>query len=259
VPDTKEVHFFNKYNSNFIERDNYKLGLKWYSDFFAKYTGQKACGEITPMYICDAEAPARIKKEIPDVKIIAMLRNPVNRAYSHYWMAKNKDHTNLTFDEVIEQQEPRFIKRGLYAEQLAKYYELFPAEQVKVVFYEQVMDDPEFWLADICKFIGVDSDFYNGNEEIKKKVFEASAYKSAALLNLQNKVIHKLRRNRTIGKLLNWVKSTGVTNTIKKANRVEQSYEKINAEQTKKLQSYYSSDLEKLSVLLNLKIPYQGQ
>lgn len=256
LPDTKEVHFFNRYSSNFVERDNYKLGLKWYADFFNKFNGQKACGEITPMYICDPEAPIRIHKEIPDAKLIVMLRNPVNRAYSHYWMAKNKQHTNLSFDEVIAQQEDRFIKRGLYAQQLATYYKLFKADQIKVVFFEQVMKDPEYWLNDICKFLGVGEDFYKGNENIHKKIYEASVYKSPALLNLQNNLAHKLRKVRLLGKIINLIKSTGITGMLKKVNRVEQSYEKITAQQADELKKYYAEDTTALAAMLNTNIPY---
>src|SRR4051812_23905676 len=90
LPDTKEIHFFNKYSSNLIERDYFKLGIGWYLDFFKPYNGQRAIGEVTPMYICDSEAPLRIQKTLLSVRLIAILRNPVDRAYSHYWMAKNK-------------------------------------------------------------------------------------------------------------------------------------------------------------------------
>src|SRR5690348_11928752 len=67
LPNTKEVHFFNKYNSNFVAHDYFKFGLDWYREFFKDYEGQQAIGEVTPMYICDAEAPLRIKQTLPDV------------------------------------------------------------------------------------------------------------------------------------------------------------------------------------------------
>jgi len=90
LPQSKEIHFFNKYNSNLIKHDYFQLGINWYADFFKQYKGQKVIGEVTPMYICDPEAPLRIQQTLPNVKLIAILRDPVRRAYSHYWMAKQK-------------------------------------------------------------------------------------------------------------------------------------------------------------------------
>jgi hypothetical protein len=159
VPESKEIHFFNKYNSNLVKRDYFQLGINWYADFFKQYRGQKAIGEVTPMYICDPEAPLRIHQTIPQVKLIVILRDPVHRAYSHYWMAKQKNHTKLTFKEVTQQKEARFINRGLYYEQLKVYHKLFQPQQIMTLFYEEVFKDAEYWLIETCKFLGVDESF----------------------------------------------------------------------------------------------------
>jgi len=84
VPETKELHFFNKYNSNLEKMDRFeKLGLNYYQRFFQRYAGEKAIGEVCPMYLCDPCAPVRIRQTLPQVKLIACLRNPADRAYSH--------------------------------------------------------------------------------------------------------------------------------------------------------------------------------
>ncbi len=216
LPHTKEIHFFNKYSSNFIAHDYYNLGLDWYLEFFKEYEGQQAIGEVTPMYICDPEAPSRIKQTLPDVKLIALLRNPVHRAYSHYWMARHKDHTKLTFKEVIEQREPRFIERGLYYKQLKTYYELFNADQIMVLFYDEVFKNPEYWLSQVCKFIGVDEFYYQNDSSVQERVFEASAYKSSFLLNKQMHLVHEMRKNKVLSSALNWLKRKGLSDRIKK-------------------------------------------
>ena len=259
LPQTKEIHFFNKYNSNFVDHDYFKLGLNWYQEFFKEYKGQHAIGEVTPMYICDPEAPLRIKQTLPDVKLIAMLRNPVQRAYSHYWMAKQKDHTTLTFREVIEQKEPRFIERGQYYKQLKVYYELFDSRQIMVLFYDEVFDNPEYWLSEVCKFLGVNDSYYQNDSSLKEKVFEASAYKSAALLNKQNRLIHKMRKNKVLSSMLNWLKRKGFSDKIKKMNTVEKPYEKINESDSLTLQNYYYEDLKALSLLLNRELPFKSK
>ncbi len=256
VPATKEVHFFNRYNSNFKERNHFELGLKWYQDFFADYNNEKAVGEITPMYICDTEAPARIKATLPNVKIIAMLRNPVNRAYSHYWMAKNKGHITGSFNEIINRCEPKIIERGLYCQQLKKYTSLFAAHQLKVLFYEDVFADPKYWLKEICTFLNVDEDFFENDDLVFDKVFEASNYKSSGLLNLQNRIVHALRRNRQISRLLNSLKKSGFSDKVKQVNRVEDKYDKIFAEDKLLLETYYRADVHCLEDLLQRKAPW---
>lgn len=259
MPPTKEVHFFNKFNSNFIAHDYFKQGLDWYQEFFKEYNGQKAIGEVTPMYICDAEAPARIKQTLPEVKLIAMLRNPVNRAYSHYWMAKQKNHTQLSFEEVIEQKEPRFIERGLYYQQLKTYYELFDRQQIMVLFFDEVFKNPEYWLSEVCRFLGVDPCFFHNNPSIHEKVFEASAYKSAALLNKQMYLVHEMRKSKVFSSLLNWMKRRGFSDKIKKMNTVEKPYEKITEHDAAVLRDYYSEDLKALSSLLNRALPFESK
>ncbi|TKK67978.1 sulfotransferase domain-containing protein [Ilyomonas limi] len=260
LPPTKEIHFFNKYNSNGIAHDYFQFGLDWYLEFFKEYNGQKAIGEVTPMYICDPEAPARIKATLPNVKLIAMLRNPVQRAYSHYWMAKQKSHTTLaSFKEVIEQKEPRFIERGLYYKQLKTYYELFDPQQILILFSEEVFKNPEYWLAQVCRFLGVDDAYYQNDSSVQEKVFEASAYKSAALLNKQMYLVHKMRRSKALSSVLNWMKRKGFSDRIKKLNTVEKQYEKMPESDAVALQQYYCEDLEALSSLLNRALPFQSK
>jgi hypothetical protein len=256
LPESKEIHFFNKYNSNLVKHDYFQLGIKWYTDFFKQYQGQRAIGEVTPMYICDPEAPFRIQQTLPNVKLIVLLRNPVHRAYSHYWMAKQKNHTKFTFREVIQQKEPRFIGRGLYYKQLKVYYALFPPEQIMAIFYEEVFKDPEYWLVQICKFLGVDESFYLNNPIVQEKVFPASGYKSAVLLNLQNKIIHTMRRNKFLGRMVSWFKQHGISDRIKKLNTVEKPYNAINEEDAIMLYEFYKEDMHALSLLLKRELPF---
>ncbi len=256
LPATKEVQFFNKYNSNLIQRDYFQQGIDWYANFFKQYNGQKAVGEVTPMYLCDAEAPLRIKQTLPHVKLIAILRNPVQRAWSHYCMAKNKEHTKLTFREAIRQREPRFIDRGLYYNQLKIYYQLFQPNKIIVIFYEEVFKNPEHWLSEICKFLSVDDSFYVKDSSIHEKVFPASAYKSAKWVNIQNAITHKIRKNKTLGKVLNWLKRRGVTECLKKLNAVEKPYDKINEGDAILLKEFYKEDIAALSLLLKKELPF---
>jgi len=139
----KEVHFFD------IE-DNYKLGLPYYKTFFERSNNILAIGEVTPSYIFIPEVPSRIMKLLGgQTKIIILLRNPADRAISHYKMnvqrriaqdsllvSLKKNLKRINENQPSEREES-LIERGLYYSQLKRYFDLFPAENIKVILFEK--------------------------------------------------------------------------------------------------------------------------
>ena len=101
--DDKEVHFFD---------NKYHMGIEWYERFFEGSEAQ-AIGEVTPSYLYYGHVAGRIKEHVPDVKMIALLRNPAERAYSHYWnIVANHKKRNEPFDMTFEEklvQNPKLI------------------------------------------------------------------------------------------------------------------------------------------------------
>ena len=76
LPDTKELGFFNRRESNLNVTDYYvRLKLPWYQDFYVAYAGETAVGDVSPMYLCDEMAPERIATTLPAAKLIAVLRD----------------------------------------------------------------------------------------------------------------------------------------------------------------------------------------
>ena len=112
------------------------------------------------MYLYDPKAPARIHEVIPDIKLIACLRYSTDRAYSHYWMARGKGHTSMSFEEVVQSREARFIERGRYARQIERYLDYFERDQILILIHEEVFNAPSESLNKICSFLGVDDMFY---------------------------------------------------------------------------------------------------
>ncbi len=124
-------------------------------------------GEATPLYLYSPRAPGEIKNMVPDAKLIAILRNPVDRAYSAF-LHLVRDHRETTRDflEALRLEPTRiadhwehiwhYVAMGRYAEQLARYYELFPREQIKVYIYRDFRLDPSGIMADLFRFLNVD-------------------------------------------------------------------------------------------------------
>ncbi len=176
----KEIHFFDS---------NYNIGLNWYRSFFPTFFHkiflklQKkkfVTGEASPMYIFNPIVPSRMSKILPKVKLIAILRNPIDRAYSHYNMQLKNGYENLSFEEAIANEEKRirgerekeandenyvginlrdfsYLSRGKYVEQLQTWLQYFPKEQFLVLKTEDLEEDPTRIMSKIFEFLDLPS------------------------------------------------------------------------------------------------------
>jgi hypothetical protein len=180
LPDIKESNFFalegrelNFKGPALSINKNAITNLRDYSNLFNAVTTEKAIGEVSPFYLYSTEAPHRIKHHIPTVKIIAILRNPVQRAYSSYLHRVRGGYETLTFEEALSREEERIEKNwdfiwhyksmGFYYDMLKRYYDLFDENQIKVFLYEALRDQPLQLLKDIFKFLQVDEGFQPTN------------------------------------------------------------------------------------------------
>jgi hypothetical protein len=154
LPDVKEVQFFTRLEHNrFSSHDK---GWDWYQSLYAEHA-DKVTGDVTPDYIYWDYCAAAIAEKLPDAKIIAILRDPVDRAYSQYWMSKrSREMKDFT---VYLNENPQLLGRGKYADQLRQYFDRFPSENILVLFYEEVFADPDRWLKKVFAFLGIDPNF----------------------------------------------------------------------------------------------------
>ncbi len=135
-----------------------------YEKLFADAGDAKAIGETSPAYLAVPDTPELIAKMIPDAKLIMILRNPIERAYSHYLMRRRQGkETRESFEECLEaiDLDPMrsYKSRGFYGEQLERYLKEFPIEQLKIFLYEDLLEDPVALVQECCSFLGVDSNF----------------------------------------------------------------------------------------------------
>ena len=121
IPSFKEPHFFDI-------PENYKNGINWYEKNYFKNPNQKIIADFTPSYFFDKESPKRIFESLGGkVKFVVILRNPVDRAYSHYLHSIREEHENLSFIESLISEKDRlqtFEKEGDYLSYLRKSYSL---------------------------------------------------------------------------------------------------------------------------------------
>ncbi len=164
----KEVHFFD---------DNYHRGPRWYRTFFPPSDG-RLFFEATPDYLPHPYAAARIAETLPEARIVALLREPVSRALSHYWMAWMAGTEPLEIEAAFEAEErrlaqepdhrlenPRFrakakkrydyVRRGLYAEQLERFFAHHDRTRLLVIRAEDFSRAPQATLDAICDFAAI--------------------------------------------------------------------------------------------------------
>ncbi|MCL6547476.1 MAG: sulfotransferase [Alicyclobacillus sp.] len=137
-----------------------------YEAMFEQVRGEKAVGESSVYYLYYPGAAERIARALPDVKIIMVLRDPVERAYSAYMHLIRDGRETCSFAEALELEAERKRKRyqplwlyrevGMYALQVKRYLDTFGRDRVKVVDYREFNREPERILRDIFRFLGVD-------------------------------------------------------------------------------------------------------
>jgi hypothetical protein len=143
--------------------------IEAYRDLFKDVSAEKAVGEASHCYLYEPEAAARIQLHVPDAKLLAILRNPVDRAYSHFLhMVRSGIEPLSDFAQAIRKEETGaiqarsfqdYIGRGRYHEQLKRYFDAFDREQIRIYLYEDLSDAPLDTLQDTFRFLGVDDSF----------------------------------------------------------------------------------------------------
>jgi hypothetical protein len=174
VKKTGEEHFFDLHFSN---------GVDWYQKLFPlRNDTQYIIGDKTPYYIFHPLVPQRVYSLYPDVKIIMILRNPIDRAYSQYWMNIRSQQEDLSFEEAINAEESRlageeelffkdeyylshkhryfsYLARGAYVTQIKRWLDFFPREQMLILKNEDLKKHPDEVMKSIFAFLGL-SDYH---------------------------------------------------------------------------------------------------
>jgi hypothetical protein len=133
------------------------LGVEWYRWCFAqpkwKDGRRTITGEATPSYLFHAPVAKRMAETVPQARLIALLRNPVDRAYSHYQMQVKRGTEPKTFEEAIKQQRASYLSRGIYVEQLLRWSAFFSKEQMLVLKSEDFFEVPVETLKQVLDFL----------------------------------------------------------------------------------------------------------
>ena len=235
----KEIHFFS--------RPRFSQGQAWYEKHFSNCQSDRLRGEFSTSYLYSSESASRIAQMYPQTKIIAVLRNPVDRAYSQYRNAIKAGEIgkDMEFDDYVE-KEPSCLEQGLYVSQLNQYYKNFPAAQILVMIYEDISKDSAAFMREIYSFLGVDSTFVPPS--LEKRVNVARTPKAVWLERVVHHVAESLRKV-GLDKLVWVIKNTGLPDLLRSVNTQTQGRQFVRTGERTGV-DYFKNDVRELSKML---------
>lgn len=187
LPEKKETHFFSNENL-------YLKGQNFYFKYFKELNNCNFLGEIDPEYSYFKESAKRIYNTFGKVKIIFILRNPVDRAYSHYLMTQRRGLEEFSFEKALNLEKERilnekdamhysYLSRGYYLNQIQAFEKYFGIENIKIVLFDEFINNTNVVVNEISNFIELPPHKYN-------TVITSNPASSPRVLLLQ-KFIHK--------------------------------------------------------------------
>ena len=153
IPPRKEIHFFTRF---------YDRGERWYREQFADGSGAVAVGEASPEYLFRIHAHERMASVVPDAKLVAIFRNPVERAYSQYWYLRSQGVNAPSFEDLARAEmkgevgRPALLSVGYYAAQIEHLTQYYDRENLLVLLLDDLQTDPEGVLRTLSGFVGVE-------------------------------------------------------------------------------------------------------
>ena len=260
-PHLKEVTFFNKFDFDGSFNKKYEYAEEYYHSLFKNK--KHKCGEWSPHYLYDSHAAQKIKNYSQNVKLIVSLRNPVDRLYSHFLYDQHFNENiskKISFSKAVTKYN-YLVDAGFYYNQLKNYFSIFPAENIKIIVFENAINKQQQTIKELYDFIGVNSDFIpdftvkNKSKKVKfsllnkilyipgkvKSVIESSSNKGKFLMGA-------FEKSKVYKSLFYWktkIKDVNVENLTKR---------KIEKSQYNTLFDLYSKDIYMLQEQYNVDV-----
>ena len=248
----KEPNYFNPSVDDDLFLSKPIRGKK-YHDLFKNVKDEKVIGEASPTYLWDPKTPKLIHDVIPHARIIISLRDPIKRAFSEYLLLLGLGSEKGSFLETIRRSiqdedysSNRIIQNGLYFEQVKRYLDIFGPNQVKILIFEELVQDTWKLVKEVLDFLDIHHDPPTSVKEIHNAFTLPRGQIASAIV--ENKVLRKM------GKTL--LPREGLF-SLRKILTKETEKPSITNEENILLKEFYHNDVRKLEKLLNQKLPWQ--
>lgn len=243
----KELHFFS--------RERFSKGKVWYESHFSRCDGHTKCGEFSTSYLYDTKSAERIAKLYPEAKLIAVLRNPIERAYSHYINAQKAGQIlkQTTFAQFIN-QDASVLEQGKYSLQLYRYLQLFSQRQLLILLYEDIKNDPATFIKQLYLHLEVNPEFEP--TMLHERVNIARIPVWISLEKWMHHMAERLRRWH-LDKFVWFVRRTGIPRYIRVLNTGQVAYSKeeaLKGVDVEALKVYFKKDVDQVSMMIGRNV-----
>lgn len=239
MADRKEINYFS-------DPSNWDRGRDWYRDHFSHCSPSTTVGEASVDYLYHKTVPSRVYKEYPDTTFIAILRDPVDRAYSAYQYFAGDLHGDDFRDALRER--PSLLERGLYGRQLARYLSLFNLSDFAILFYSDIVQDNATVYRQVC-------DFLNVSQSTLPNTIGRSH--NASILPRLVATLEKMG----LEQLISITKSLGLDKPVRRLHYCLSQFRTVKSvfDRYADLYSYFESDTELLEKLIQRRVPWRDK
>jgi hypothetical protein len=264
----KEMNFFALENQvldfkgpgdmNGIHRTSI-TNIENYLSFFKGAKKEQVKGEVSPLYLYSDSAVIKIRKYVPNIKIIVCLRNPIDRAFSAFsHLIRDQREIEIDFLTAFFKNQERidggwaeiwhYGSMGLYANQLERYFSVFDKNQILILVYEKFLNDPQTTLLKICDFLMVDSSF---NFDLEKKYNQSGSPRFQRLhqLLIRPHLIKNLGKIFMPKSIRTWVRENVINLNLK-------NKPSITPDQIQSIYPFFREDIRRTEALINIDLSH---
>jgi len=226
----------------------YSNSDQWYRSLFESSKPDQVTGEKSTSYIICPPAARRLYEFNPDVDVFFVLRDPTERAYSHYKMYLRKGKVDDNVDSLLSDDSP-LVREGLYYQQMSRFLDYFDRNQVHILLFDDLKTDSVTFLRDMYSRLGVDPSFTPEMADQRYHVTK-SRPRFQGLYNVVVAFIRELRkRTHWANRWLEYLRKEGYVNIFHRLNRGE-PFPELSDKRRKELADFYREDIEKLEQMI---------
>lgn len=237
LPDEKELMFFSHH---------YDKGISWYKSFFDSCGNHQISGDITPTYLSCPDAPQRIAESLPDIKIIAILRNPPDQIFSLYQLWLSRNYTKSSLDKALLKSEGEFLDNVHYYKHLSNYMAHIDSENILVLFYEDLKNDSVSFLKKVYDFLSLEYFFPDNLQEKQNQFRKPKNLFFETIITGTGDLLRKMRLLKLKSKLNN----LGVSEYLKRMNTATQKKAHLSDEMKTYIDECVKQDKDALKKLI---------
>jgi hypothetical protein len=264
-----QVYLSKQKELDFFSQDAlYEQGFDYYCRrWFASTGAAKAIGDVSPHYMISAAVPERMARHLPQAQLVAILRNPIDRALSHHSMIRKRGLDSRPFSVaaaelmqaghgLINAVHDNYLVGGLYGATLGRFLQYYPRNSLHIMFYEELIAEPARHFSSLLEYLGVDPGFIPVD---LGRIYNRRAYASrfpaleAWMMrrNLLKRLIKSVVPASTLSRFLFWFDTEFNVKRIK-----DEEMETVELPLRQRLQEYFHDDVMALQALCGRKTPW---